>query len=317
MFQLTAEGPRALVESAVAALNFLEDGPAMATSVYEHTRLIWRMEVFAENEANAAGCLGILEIAAPELDVRSAPLEQEDWIALSLEGLPAVQAGPFTVAGAHALGDRRQHPRTLWIEAGAAFGTGHHGTTRGCVKAIARSFHQARKGTKRPTKVLDVGTGTGVLAIAAAKLGAARVIASDIDPIATKVTAANARNNQVSARMVSLVAPGTASPVIRHAAPYDLVVANILFRPLVRLSGQLARLTRPGGRVIVSGLLNHQEPQSKSAFLARGLRFVNATRDEGWLTLVFERPAKADAAGPEVRPAARYAPSAVKRALRA
>jgi ribosomal protein L11 methyltransferase len=291
MYRVFAEADRKAIEQAAEALNFLEDGPVVATSIYEVSRLAWRLEAYCNTAADADGALAILEVAVPTLDARMGPLEEEDWIAKSLEGLPAVHAGPFLIAGAHALGEKRGEPRTLWIEAGAAFGTGHHGTTRGCIGAIARAWNLAEKGGKRPRRVLDVGTGTGVLGIAAARLGATHVIASDIDPVAVKVTAANARGNNTQARVKTLQGAGTNRPRIRAGAPYDLVVANILFQPLVRLSGQLARMVKPGGRVIVSGLLVHQDPLARAAFTGHGLTYAGRTRDEGWLTLEFVRPA--------------------------
>ena len=285
MLRVFASGPRAAVEAASDAVSALDPNPAGAISIWEHSRIEWKFEAYCEADDDAA--LAAEAVRASGLDAVVAPLEDQDWIALSLEGLPAVDAGPFRIAGAHALGEDRGRRQSIWIEAGAAFGTGHHGTTLGCVEALweVMLHHPVRT-------VLDVGTGTGVLAIAALKLGARSAVASDLDPVAVKVTAANAKNNGVGARLRTVQAPGCDHPDIRRRAPFDLVMANILFRPLRGMAGDLSDMTKPGGRVIVSGLLNFQRPLARAAFEARGLLFEQMIRHEHWITLTFKKPGR-------------------------
>jgi ribosomal protein L11 methyltransferase len=203
---------------------------------------------------------------------------------MSLAGLPAVHAGPFVVAGAHELRRMSGGRIPVWIEAGPAFGTGHHGTTKGCLEALARLARRKSLG-----RVLDIGTGSAVLAIAALKAGATWALASDIDRPSIVIARENAKNNMSGPRLKLMVATGANHTAIRGQAPFDLVMANILARPLVRLSADIAAMVRPGGHVILSGLLTHQEPQVRAAYTGRGLNLVERTRLNGWSTLVYRR----------------------------
>ena len=287
MLRVFASGARADVEASSDAVAALDPNPAGAISIWEHSRTEWKFEAYCDDQDAAKRIAETIAGVAAALSPVIAPLEDQDWIAMSLEGLPAVEAGPFTIAGAHALGEARSGRRSLWIEAGAAFGTGHHGTTLGCVEALWEVM-----GEHTVRTVLDVGSGTGVLAIAALKLGAQSAIASDLDPVAVKVTAANASNNAVAARLTALQAPGCDHPEIRRRAPYDVVLANILFKPLRGMAEDLANMTKPGGRVIVSGLLAFQRPLAKAAFEGRGLVFEQMIRKDQWITLTFKKPVR-------------------------
>ncbi|MBN8915803.1 MAG: 50S ribosomal protein L11 methyltransferase [Rhizobiales bacterium] len=165
------------------------------------------------------------------------------------------------------------------IEAALAFGTGHHGTTQGCLHAIVNA---ARRG--RPQRVLDVGTGTGVLAIAAERLFHTEIVGSDIDIIAVRTAKANAAANKApGVRMVH--AAGAGARAIRIHGPYDLILANILLPPLKRLARPLASLLAPGGRIVLSGLLTAQVPAALAAYRAQGLHLVSQRHIEGWATL--------------------------------
>jgi ribosomal protein L11 methyltransferase len=170
------------------------------------------------------------------------------------------------------------------IEAGQAFGTGHHGTTAGCLMAIDRLANQ-----RAVRNVLDLGTGSGVLAIGAAKRTKARVVASDIDPIAVQVAEENVRLNGEASRIRTVVAAGMDSTTISRFAPYDLIVANILAGPLVTLAPALRRHIAPGGTIILSGLLSSQQRRVAAAYRAQGLRFISADVLEDWVTLVVRR----------------------------
>jgi ribosomal protein L11 methyltransferase len=210
-------------------------------------------------------------------------IEEKDWVAASLEGLRPVRAGRFLVHGAHDRGEARPNDIAIEIEAALAFGTGHHGTTRGCLLALVRELKR-----RRPRRVLDVGTGTGILALAAAKALKRVVVAGDIDPVAIAVARANARLNGVAPLVRFYVAPG-----VRHALArrhkFDLVFANILARPLRRLAPSLARVLERRGTLVLSGLLPRDIPGVLSAYAAQGLRCDHRLELEGWAALVLRR----------------------------
>jgi len=217
-------------------------------------------------------------------EVHCEALPDQDWIKLSLEGLPPVRAGRFFLHGAHDAGVVPPGVIPLRIEAGMAFGTGHHESTALCLEALCR-LGKARAFAR----VLDVGCGTGVLAIAAAKLWHGTVIASDIDAIATGVTRANARANGAAPEIHTVCADGLDHPAIRAFAPYDLICANILARPLTRLSPAIAKAARSGGTVLLSGLLRNQENLVLSFYRTQKLVFYGALRSGPWSALVLKK----------------------------
>jgi ribosomal protein L11 methyltransferase len=284
MFVITATGTRALIES---ASNLLDDlGGSGAVSWWELERHQFRLEAFYQQIESAQTGLGALAIESPALDAQLMPLQDADWIKMSLEGLPPVRAERFVVLGSHDAGKEKNGKIEIVIDAGEAFGTGHHGTTSGCLLALNRLIH---KGAKLG-RVLDVGTGSAVLAIAAAKTGSKVVIGTEIDPRANEVANENAKVNRVGYAVRSFVANGVRRALIRSQGPFDLVFANILMRPLVRLSPDLASMVKPGGRIILSGLLTHQEPTVRRAYAQRGLVLENRYRKENWSTLTYRRP---------------------------
>jgi len=245
---------------------------------------LWRMDIFAgpnvppdELEADVRRGMGD-DIAG--LDVVSEQIEDADWVAQSLAGLDPVEAGRFLVHGAH---DRDKVPADaigIQVEAALAFGTGHHGTTRGCLLAFDRLLQE-----RRPRRILDLGTGTGVLAIAAAKALRQEILASDIDPVSVGIARENAALNQVADLVRVVEADGLDDPAIAGGAPYDLVFANILAGPLIALAPDIARVVAPGGTVILSGLLAEQEAMVTDAYRAQGLAVVERTPLEAWMTL--------------------------------
>ena len=281
--QVTARGPRLDAEVAAAAIDAdpALDGIAYSIIEEDEARGLWRLDLFPASDDEAGALIRKLT-DWPTLSVASAPLADADWLALALSGLPPVRAGRFFIYGAHDAGRAPANAIALRIEAGAAFGTGHHGTTLGCLIA----FDALRK-QRRISRVLDVGTGTGVLAIAAARIGAQVVMGADIDPVSARVAAENAALNRARARFV--IADGLAHSAIAAAAPYDLVFANILARPLVRLAPAVVRALAPSGVVILSGLLRGQERYVRSAYLDRGLCFVRRIHKDAWATLVLRR----------------------------
>jgi ribosomal protein L11 methyltransferase len=213
--------------------------------------------------------------------VQVAPLPDQDWIKLSQEGLPPVRAGRFFVHGAHDAGIVPPGVIPMQIEAGLAFGTGHHETTALCLSVLSDLGH------RRFTHVLDLGAGTGLLAIGAAKLWKKPVLASDIDPVAVEVIGENARANGVAPLVKAVVADGLIHPVLAANAPYDLIMANILAGPLTRLAPQIVNALKPGGMLVLSGLLHNQEAMVISFY--HRLRFLGRRREGSWSALVLEK----------------------------
>ncbi|HWD49336.1 MAG TPA: 50S ribosomal protein L11 methyltransferase [Rhizomicrobium sp.] len=216
-------------------------------------------------------------------DVHVSLLPDVDWIKLSQEGLPPVRAGRFFVYGAHDAGIVPPGVIPIRIEAGMAFGTGHHETTSLCLGALSVL---ARRRAYR--NVLDLGCGTGLLAIGAAKLWRRRVLASDIDPVAVDVTRENAAANGEATLVQAITADGLSSPALAAKAPYDLIIANILAAPLTQLAPAIARSLARGGALVLSGLLTWQENLVLSFYRPHGLILRETRRDGPWSALVLE-----------------------------
>ena len=281
--QITARGARAEAEAAADAIDADPRLEASAYSILEEdeARGIWRIDAYPTSDAEAEALMGVLG-ARPALQVASHTLADADWLAMALSGLPPVRAGRFFVFGAHDRGRIPANAVGLRIEAGAAFGTGHHGTTSGCLVAF-----DALLKAERFDRVLDVGTGTGVLAIAAARTGSAYVVGTDIDAVSVRIARENAALNRARATFVR--ADGLNHRGVAGAAPYDLVFANILARPLVRLAPAIRGALKPGGVAILSGLLRGQQRFVAAAYLARGFRLRRRVLRDAWATLVLER----------------------------
>jgi ribosomal protein L11 methyltransferase len=257
----------------------------------EHDPDHWQVLVYFEHEPDEAerralAAAAAIVIGADQPAFAISALPDRNWVAKSLEGLKPVRAGRFLVHGGHDRDRVRENDLGIEIEAGEAFGTGHHGTTAACLIAIDRV---ARRQPIR--NALDLGTGTGVLAIAIAKAVKAPVLASDIDPVATRIAEENARLNGVAGLVHAVTAPGLRKAIFADAGPFDLIVANILAGPLIALAPAIRRHLAPGGTVILSGLLETQRARIVAAYRAQGLRIVRGYPREGWLTLVFERRA--------------------------
>jgi ribosomal protein L11 methyltransferase len=263
-----------------------------------------------------------------------------DWVRQSLAGLKPVAAGRFVVHGAH---DRTRVPGNrigIEVEAALAFGTGHHGTTRGCLLALdalckmmskrkvspspckgegrggGRNANQRKTPTRvatarrpppfrgwkveRSPRVLDIGTGSGVLAIAAARALHARVLATDIDASAVAAARDNVRLNRAGGLVTLMRADGVGAHAIRARAPFDVILANILLGPLQRMAAPLRRLTAPGGHVVLSGILPAQANAVIAAY--RPLALERRSDVDGWSTMVFVRRMRPRSAPPLVRP---------------
>lgn len=263
---------------------------SLAVDALEESPGAWRLTAYlpppldkavvARLKAVATSVLGK---AAPGFTVEALP--ETDWVAKSLEGLKPVRAGRFVVHGAHDRDQARPNDIAIEIEAGEAFGTGHHGTTAGCLFAIERAIR-----TRPVRNALDIGTGTGVLAIAVARLAHCPVLASDIDPVATRVARQNVRANGAAAEVRVITAAGIAGRLFQANAPYDMIVANILAGPLVALAPSIVRVLAPGGTLILSGLTTAQRTRVSNAYRGLGLRLVRTRIRDDWATLTLASP---------------------------
>lgn len=265
------------------------DPDASAVSSFE-TADGWTVEAAFHDEADRALIETIVSQATgPQGAGRLifSSIAARDWVAASLEGLAPVRAGRIVVHGSHDRARIRPNEIGIEIEAALAFGTGHHGTTRGCLLA----FEALRKGARdaRRWRILDVGTGTGILAVAAARSLQVPVLGSDIDPLAVSVARDNARLNAVAPLFRAATATGVDASAIGTGAPYDLIFANILEAPLRRMSAPLSALLAPGGRLVLSGLLPAQAPGVIAAYRRQGLRLQKRMTLDGWATLIMRR----------------------------
>jgi ribosomal protein L11 methyltransferase len=282
-FQIIARGQRAAAEAAAAVVDAdpLLEGATYSILEEDEDKGVWRIDAFPTSNDEADRFEAVLT-GVGGLKVAREVLADADWLAMALSGLPPVRAGRFFVYGLHDQGKAPASTVNLRIEAGAAFGTGHHGTTVGCLLAYDRLIK-----ARRFPKVLDVGAGTGVLAIAAARTGARLAVGTDIDKDSVRISRVNATVNQTRARFVH--ASGLSHQRVAQGAPYDLVFANILARPLISLAQDIKGALKPGGVAILSGLLRTQERAVKAAYLSRGFRMRFAIRRDAWVALVLER----------------------------
>ncbi|MEO0034406.1 MAG: hypothetical protein RLZZ501_429 [Pseudomonadota bacterium] len=269
---------------AEAVTMFMEDRSGMSDGDCQ-----WFLEGFSRTPPDRAAVVAALEAIATVEGVAVPPLVIErvpgvDWVLANLRDFPPIQAGRFFVHGSHWRGQPPVAAIALEIDAGTAFGSGEHATTRGCLLALDLL---ARRRPRR--RVLDLGAGSGILSIAAARLWHCPVVATDIDPAAVRVMAANATHNRVRAHFTALVSDGYRAPGIARCAPYDLIFANILARPLCRFAPDLAAHLAPGGVAVLSGLLESQERRVMASHERQGLRLIRRLRVDGWATLIIGR----------------------------
>ena len=256
---------------------------AVTINETDEAKNLWEAVAYFENESEAQNAKHALELATGIIST----LPDTDWVKHSLEGLAPVIAGRFFLHGSHDRDKKRSGGVPLEIDAGTAFGTGHHGTTAGCLLALDSILKR-----RQPKRILDLGCGTGVLAIAAAQATKRKTLATDIDPEAVRVTQLNAALNGVAPLIQGVTAPGLKHTKIASSAPYDLIFANILARPLIALAQGLTAILAPGGTLILSGLTRDQIRWVSAAYRNRGLVTGQTLLLGNWATLVFTNPAK-------------------------
>jgi ribosomal protein L11 methyltransferase len=262
--------------------SFFEGQAAIAA--FERSDGRWGITVHFAEAPDQTSIRELVGIAAGDdvaRDITFDTVKAKDWVKATLEELVPVRAGRFVVHGHH---DRSKVPSNklgIEIEAALAFGTGHHGTTRGCLLLLDHVLK-----ARHPARVLDLGTGTGVLAIAAAKALHRKVLASDIDPLSVRVARDNARLNTTGNLVETIRATGFSAPQFAKHGPFDLVLANILANPLRQMATPMARHLAPSALVILSGLLPYQAQGVIAAYRARGLVLLRHLRIEGWSSLL-------------------------------
>lgn len=281
--------PEAAVEAYEAALASV-CGTVGLFVVDERDRS-WRVEGVKGRGEQVATLDLALAIAAAATGhaaaLTSEPTASEGWLARTRAAFPEQRIGRFAVRGEHLPAAAAPGRITLTLDAGVAFGSGEHGSTRGCLRALERVA--ARRSRGRLHRILDLGTGSGILAMAAARLLGRPVLAVDIDPWSVRTTRANARRNGLPNRVQAGLADGWASPAVRRAAPYDLVFANILARPLCRMARPLAAHLASGGTAILAGLLDEQARAVLAAHRRCGLTLDFSLQEERWTTLVLRQ----------------------------
>jgi ribosomal protein L11 methyltransferase len=282
-WRLTLPCTRAEAE-AIDAAEIAIDAVLMTTEEVEDDVERWRLDAYSEAEPDAAMIAAIRALVPSAADVAPLvePLYDEDWVTLSQAGLEPIREGRFVVhTSAHPI-DPPAGGRAFLIDAGRAFGTGHHATTSGCLKMLDAMAGQ------NFANVIDIGTGTGLLAFAARHVWPeARVMATDIDPMAIDVTRENAEANAI-AGVDLIVADGALDDAITAAAPYDLIIANVLAGPLVSMAPELAAIATPGATIVLAGLLETQRDQVVEAYAACGCTLLQTDRRGDWTILKLE-----------------------------
>jgi len=278
---------KAQAESIYASIEavFEEDGYPVAIVELDEAAALFEVSVYID-EAQAAETrerfAQAANVAADALHGEVLP--EIDWVKHSLAGLQPVRAGHFFVHGSHDRDKIASGDLAIEIDAGQAFGTGHHGTTAGCLEMIAKVVE-----SEKPHNALDLGTGSGVLAIGIARLHPMPVLASDIDPVATDVAVENIRLNGVEQWVTAVTATGFDHEEMQKRRPFDLIVANILALPLIELAPAMVQQVAVGGSIILSGILDSQHDKVLAAYLAEGLQHQETLHRDGWVTIHLKR----------------------------
>lgn len=259
---------------------------ALSVTLFDAPNGQMLVQALYESEALAIASRSALSIPS-SAEVKISRLPATDWVSETQAGLAPVRAGRFHIHGSHDIETVPNDVIPIHVDAGLAFGTGHHGTTAGCLRIYSELLDQGI----RPKTVLDLGCGAGVLAIAAAKtLDTAEILATDIDPDAIMVTDQNKVLNHVQDKVAAHVVDGFDSPQL-SGRQFELIFANILAGPLMTLADDIVSATTPSGRVILSGILDEKAQQVAKCFTAAGLNVVPQPSLEGWTSLLAQKPA--------------------------
>ena len=250
----------------------------------------WFVRGYVINKPSHSTVSSILRKAAATAGIQmpAATIEalgDRNWVQESVRNLQPVHVGRFVVRGSHSDSNKNPTLIELEVDAGAAFGTGHHATTKGCLRALSELSR-----LRAPVRAVDIGCGAGTLAMGIARLWKIKTIASDIDPIAVHVTRANVNRNHLHTLVQCVASNGTTSPMVRQSGPFDLIVANILLRPLVRLAPSIAQNLSPGATVVLSGVLDEQAASIVAIYREQGLHLKSRFSIDGWTTLIMTRP---------------------------
>jgi len=303
LWRVACHAPLEAVSVLADAIGGVDGVVALSTFEVDEAAGRWLIEATSQGRPDRRELVARVAVAAvgagveePELDL--APLPALNWVDHSLASFTPIRAGRFFVHGSHFTGQPPVSSIPLVIDAGTAFGSGEHASTKGCLVAIDRVLRRLDRprravpgpaGFRRHQRMLDVGCGSGILAMAVAASWRVPVVAVDIDPESVRVAGDNARRNRLGGVMRVGGSDGYMGALVRRSRPYLLIAANILARPLARMAPALKRALAPGGTAILSGLLVRQERLVLAAHRAQRLRLVDRVTIEGWRTLVLRR----------------------------
>lgn len=260
---------------------FEDDAYPLAITEIDEAKAIYEVSLYVEDDEKAVvqtRLAQILGVNQDEIEIEVLP--DIDWVQHSLEGLNPVRAGRFFIHGSHDRDKVMPNDLAIEIEAGQAFGTGHHGTTVGCLELLAEVM-----ANEKPQNALDLGTGSGILAIGMALIAPIRILATDIDPIAINVAKENFALNGVSDTITAITATGLDDNEIASRAPFDLIVANILANPLIELAPQMVPAKAKNGSIVLSGILEEQHDRVVKAYQDQGAKYIKTLHHEGWVAI--------------------------------
>lgn len=288
---VTTDEKMADLLSNLLEVTFEDDGFATSTTEVDEINKIWEASIYVDHDLAQTTTDRLKDVFVQnsiELDISLEKLPDIDWVIHTLKGLKPVSAGRFIVHGSHDRKSVQPHHIPVEINAAQAFGTGHHGTTAGCLEMIEYVSKMSHTNLRSTAPILDLGTGSGVLAIAAAKLARTYILATDIDPIATKAAKENAVLNEAGSYIEFATVNGFASKIFRDRGPFGLIIANILARPLMKMAPEITQNLESGGTVILSGILAEQRWKVLSAFNNQGLSHQKTIWRNGWVTIVLK-----------------------------
>ncbi|WP_375623357.1 MULTISPECIES: 50S ribosomal protein L11 methyltransferase [unclassified Bartonella] len=260
---------------------FDEEGYPLALVEIDEKNAIYELSLYVDQDNQEHALKRFASVLSIDFDkINIEVLPNIDWVQKSLEGLKPIHAGPFFLHGSHHRNTIPANVLPIEIEANQAFGTGHHGTTAGCLEMIAKVMKH-----ENPQNALDLGTGSGVLAIGIAMLKPITILASDIDPIAIQVAQHNIELNGVKEYITAVTATGFMHEHIATRAPFDLIVANILANPLIELAQEMVKALKKGGSLILSGILEEQHAHVLDIYIKQGLKHIETYHRQGWVTI--------------------------------